>query len=166
MNFTKRNKSIMDFLFILALFGAFAITGLLVVLFGSKVYKSTVAKMDANYASRTALSYITEKVRAHDFTGGIEIQEGEGDDSVLLLKDKVNDKTYVTYMYVAEGMLKECTVSEDYDFNYDTGTDILKIHKFAVDETDDAMYKFDIVDEYDNETCFFVTMYSGTDGEQ
>lgn len=169
MNFSKRNRSIVDFLFILALFGAFAITGLLVVLFGSRVYQSTVAKMDANYASRTALSYVTEKIRSHDYTNGSEVEDielvSENGNSVLKLKETVNERTYVTYMYVADGMLKEFTTSEEYDFDYKGGTDILELKEFVIKQTGDALYKIRIVDSYDNETQFFVAMYSGTDGE-
>ena len=52
MNFAKRNKSVVDFLFILALFGAFAITALFVVLFGARIYKTTVSNMNTNYEKR------------------------------------------------------------------------------------------------------------------
>lgn len=170
MNFSKRNRSIVDFLFILALFGAFAITGLLVVLFGSKVYQSTVEKMDKNYAARTALSYVTEKVRSHDYTNGIEAADIEVSEkngySVLLLKETVNDKTYNTYMYVADGMLKEFTADENYDFNYDAGTDILEIKEFTINKINDSLYKFTIVDSYDDSTQFFVSVLSETDGEE
>ena len=75
MNFAKRNKSVVDFLFILALFGAFAITALFVVLFGARIYKSTVANMNTNYEKRTAMSYITEKIRSHDYTGGVDVED-------------------------------------------------------------------------------------------
>ena len=78
MNFAKRNKSIVDFLFILALFGAFAITALFVVLFGARVYKTTVSNMNTNFEKRTAMSYVTEKIRSHDYTGGVEVTDVGG----------------------------------------------------------------------------------------
>lgn len=167
MNFSKRNKSIIDFLFIMALFGAFAITGLFVVLFGAKVYKATVTKMDENYASRTALSYVTEKIRSHDYmvdgeNHNIEIRENDGQ-SVLLLRDIIGDRSYVTYMYVEDGYLKEFTTSEEYDFNYSGGSKILSISKFEVDKVSDALYKFNIVDTYNNETDFYAAVYSLAD---
>lgn len=169
MNFSKRNRSIVDFLFILALFGAFAITGLLVVLFGSKVYQSTVSKMDANYSSRTALSYVTEKIRSHDYTNGADVSDIDitslNGNSVLLLKETVNDRDYVTYMYVSDGMLKEFTTSSDYDFDYTEGTNIIAIKKFIVNRVNDSLYKIDLTDAYDNDTEIFVAIYSGTDGE-
>ena len=168
MNFSKRNKSVVDFMFIIALFGTFIITGLVVVLFGAKVYRSTVARMDANYASRTALSYVTEKIRSHDFADGVDVTDSPAthEGTTLLLKDKVNDKCYVTYLYVRDGVLKEFTVSEDYDFKYDQGTDILEVKEFVASKEGDSLYRFEITDSYNNATKFYVSLYSGTDGEE
>ena len=106
MNFAKRNKSVVDFLFILALFGAFAITALFVVLFGARIYKSTVSNMDTNYEKRTAMSYITEKMRSHDYTGGAEVSD---ENSVLKLYQNIDDRSYVTYLFLKDGYLKEFT---------------------------------------------------------
>ena len=167
MNFAKRNnKSIVDFLFILALFGAFAITALFVVLFGARIYKSTVNNMNTNYEKRTALSYVTEKMRSHDLTGGAEVVDNGFDGhSVLKLYQSVGDKRYVTYMFVSDGALKEFTADEDYDFDYSAGTEILAINDCSVKKESDSLYHFDITDSNGEKTEFFVTMYSGTDGE-
>lgn len=170
MNFSKRNKSIVDFLFILALFGTFAITGLFVVLFGAKVYEKTVASMDANYSARTTLSYVTEKIRAHDFNLGANISvvnvEGRGEIDVLELREKIGDKVYVTYMFMdSDGYLKEFTTQGDYDFKFNDGTKIIALKSFDVEKRSDSLYHFDIVDAFDNRESFFVTLYSGIDGE-
>ena len=172
MNFAKRNKSVVDFLFILALFGAFAITALFVVLFGARIYKSTVANMNTNYEKRTAMSYITEKIRSHDYTGGVDVagEDDEDDDdddfgSVPKLYQEMGGRRYVTYLFVDDGYLKEFTAADDYDFNYKNGTPILAIDDFSVKKESDALYHFDITDTNGEKTDFFVTLYSGTDGE-
>lgn len=171
MNFAKRNKSIVDFLFILALFGAFAVSALFVLLFGSKIYQKTASDMQANFEKRTALSYVTEKIRSHDYNGGADVADFDmnasdsGDHTVLKLYQNINDKTYVTYMFVAEGYLKEFTASEDYDFDYESGTIILPVTEFKVRKESDALYNFIIVDENGERTQFFVTLYSASDGE-
>ena len=170
MNFAKRNKSIVDFLFILALFGAFAITALFVVLFGAQVYKSTVSNMNTNFEKRTAMSYLTEKIRSHDYTSGADVADlhslrSDGEHSVLKLYQNVGDKRYVTYLFVDEGYLKEFTADEGYDFDYKTGTKILAIKDFSVRKESDSLYHFNITDMNGENTEFFVTMYSGTDGD-
>ncbi len=171
MNFAKRNKSIVDFLFILALFGAFAITALFVVLFGARIYRSTVSNMNTNYEKRTAMSYITEKIRSHDYTGGADVDDlknlrSDGEHSVLKLYQDVGGKRYVTYLFVSEGYLKEFTAEEDYDFHFDIGTKILAIKDFSVKRESDSLYHFNITDMNDEKTEFFVALYSGTDGDE
>ena len=169
MNFAKRDKSIIDFVFILALFSAFIITALFVVLFGSRIYKKTVSDMDVNFASRTAHSYITEKVRSHDFNGGAAVadidEESVNGHSVLILYTNSEYGEYATYMYVKDGWLKEYTAPKADDFDYSIGTDILEISEFKVNKETDSLYSFNIVDAGGNETSFFVSLYSGTDGE-
>jgi len=167
MNFSKRNKSIVDLMFIIALFGAFAITGLFVVLFGANVYKTTVNSMDVNYASRTSLSYITEKIRSHDCVledgrEAIEIKDIDGK-TVLLLRECVNDRIYVTYIFESDGYLKEYTSLEEYDFNYDAGTEIIKASLFRIEKIKKALYHVEIVDEYENSTSFYVALYNSDD---
>ena len=77
----------------------------------------------------------------------------------------MGDKNYVTYLYVADGYLKEFTAEESYDFNYDTGAEILAVDDFSVKKESDSMYHFKIKDSNGELTEFFVTLYSGTDGE-
>ena len=170
MNFAKRNKSIVDFLFILALFGAFAITALFVVLFGARIYRTTVSNMNTNYEKRTAMAYITEKIRSHDYTGGADVSDADitsdtEDHSVLKLYQEVGGKRYVTYLFVADGYLKEFTADEAYDFDYRNGTNILAIRDFSVRKVNDGLYRFDITDSNGENTIFFVTLYSGVDGD-
>ena len=170
MNFAKRNKSVVDFLFILALFGAFAITALFVVLFGSRVYKTTVSNMNTNYEKRTAMSYLTEKIRSHDYTGGVDVSDvsagnGSGDHTVLKLYQTEGDRRYVTYLFLADGYLREYTADEKYDFDYSSGADILAVDDFSVKKESDSLYRFNITDTNGEKTEFFVTLYSGTDGD-
>lgn len=167
MNFSKRKKSIVDLMFIIALFGAFAITGLFVVLFGANVYKTTVKSMDANYASRTSLSYITEKIRSHDCIledgrEAVEVRNVDGK-TILLLKEGVNDRIYVTYLFEKDGYLKEYTALEEFDFNYDAGTEIIKAKTFDIQRIKKALYHIDIVDDFDNSMSFYVALYNSDD---
>ena len=63
-NHQKQEKHfIVDILFVLALFGVFAVSALALVTIGADVYQHTVEDMGVNYESRTAVSYIMEKVR-------------------------------------------------------------------------------------------------------
>ena len=169
MNFAKRNKSIVDFVFILALFSAFMITALFVVVFGSRVYKKAVSDMDTNFSSRTALSYVTEKIRSHDYNGGIEVADIEdasvNGNSLLILHTSSEYGEYATYMFVKDGYLKEYTAPAESEFDYEKGTDILEISEFKVNKENNSLYSFYIADAKGNVTEFFVSLYSGLEME-
>ena len=125
--------------------------------------------MNTNYEKRTALSYVTEKIRSHDYTGGAEVSDADPSSdghSVLRLYQEAGSRRYVTYLFVHDGYLKEFTADENYDFDYKTGTNILEIKDFSVTKENDSLYHFDITDSNGEKTEFFVTMYSGTDGEK
>ena len=70
---TQEKHFIVDILFVLALFGVFAVSALSLVTIGADVYQHTVEDMSVNYDSRTAVSYIMEKVRQSDTADSISL---------------------------------------------------------------------------------------------
>lgn len=168
MNFAKRDKSIMDVFFMIALLGVFIVSALFVLLFGAKIYEKTVKDSDKNFSTRTARSYITEKIRSHDYSGGIEIISDVEDaaNSIMILKDFANEKEYNTYIYVDNGFLKEYMAPAEVDFSKDRGTQILEVGSFFADKVNDGMFHFVIEDKYNQMMLFYVSLYSGSDGEE
>lgn len=91
-----RNRThVTDILFTLSLFCLFTACAFLVVLTGIQVYRTTVSDMEDNYSSKTALSYVTEKIRQHDFAGGVSVVSLKGENA-LVLKDQADGETYLT----------------------------------------------------------------------
>ena len=170
MNFAKRDRSIVDFLFILTLFAVFMVSALFIVLFGAKSYKNTVADMDRNFSTRTAHSYITEKIRSHDCTDGVGIADISAESlngySTLTLKSEAQGRNYITYMYVDEGYLKEYTAPEGMEFDERSGVNVLPVEEFAVNRVNDGLFSFHVVDDKGSETDFYVSIYSETDGKE
>lgn len=165
MNFSKREKSIVDILFILALFCAFLVSALFIVLFGAKIYRSTAADMETNFTSRTALSYITEKMRQHDTVGGASITF-IGGQPVLILNQENDGVDYCTYLFSHDGHLKEITAKESFDFDLSSGQNILALSAFTAEEISDSLYQFQITDADGNQINFFVSLYSHTNEEE
>ncbi|MFT3984943.1 MAG: DUF4860 domain-containing protein [Lachnospiraceae bacterium] len=161
MNFSKREKSIVDILFILALFCAFLVSALFIVLFGAKIYRATVADMETNFTSRTALSYITEKMRQHDTVGGASVTFIDGQ-PVLILNQENDGVEYCTYLFSHDGFLKEVTAKESFDFDLSSGQNILALSSFSAAEISDSLYRFQMMDTDGNEIGFFVSLYSHT----
>lgn len=97
---------LIDLLFPLALFCAFAVTSLLVVVVGADVYRRTTDEMDRNFALRTPLAYLSQAVHRTDLAGGISIGRF-GDGQALILSETVNGEEYRTYLYCRGGNLCE-----------------------------------------------------------
>lgn len=159
MNLLKRQKSIVDVIFMITVFGVFMLSALFVVLFGAKIYKRTAHDMSVNFNSRTALAYVTEKVHQHDRRGGVDITIKDGK-PVLKLTQYINSDEYCTYLYEHGGYLKELTAKGDIDLVKSAGKEILKISEFTAQKENDSLYRFVIADDEGNETQFYVSLYS------
>ena len=96
-NHQKQEKHfIVDILFVLALFGVFAVSALALVTIGADVYQHTVEDMGVNYESRTAVSYIMEKVRQNDTADSI-FPDRSGKCSGALHASEIDEETYCTF---------------------------------------------------------------------
>ena len=159
MNLLKRQKSIVDVIFMITVFGVFMLSALFVVLFGAKIYRRTAHDMSVNFNSRTALAYVTEKVHQHDRRSGVDITIKDGK-PVLKLTQYINSDEYCTYLYEHGGYLKELTAKGDVGLVKSAGKEILKISEFTAQKENDSLYRFMIADDEGNETEFYVSLYS------
>lgn len=130
----QEKRFIVDILFVLALFGVFAVSALTLVTIGAEVYRHTVQDMDSNYETRTAAAYITEKVRQND----VYAEEGGSnaclttlnDVPALMLTRTLDDGAYCTYLYFHDGFLKELYIQKGFSYGGDTldaGTEIIEL---------------------------------------
>lgn len=103
--YVRKNHSI-DMLFSLLLFGMYVLFLLLMLLFGARAYQVAVKGTDENYSLRTAESYITVKIRQHDNDRDVFLSELDGREA-LCMADEIDGETYLTYIYLYEGKLKE-----------------------------------------------------------
>ena len=165
MNLKMRNKPVVDILFLLALFCVFLISALFIVLLGAKIYRKTVSNMDVNFKSRTALSYVTEKVRQFDHSGGAAVIH-YGDTPVLVLNERIDDTDYSTFLYEKDGYLTELTARSDYDFNLTGGTKVVPIQGFNIERVSDSLYYFTLTDENGESISYYVAEYSHTNNEE
>jgi len=158
MKFGKRDKSIVDALFLLALFGVFLICALFIVLFGAKIYKNTVKNSDESFIERTCFTYITEKIRQNDNSKGVLI-EADGDNSLVKLTKDVNGKEYVTYLYCYDGKLMEYTTTSGNSLNKAAGIDIIELDSMKAEKCTDDLYHFALSGQ-GVDTDFYVSISS------
>lgn len=122
---------LIDLLFTLSLFCLFTAAAFIVVIIGSNVYKSTAAHMEENYSTRTALSYVTEKIRQHDRSGGVSLVETDPG-NMLILTDMLDEGTYRTYIYSCDGYLCELVIRDGTEFSKELGEKIIKVDSFSI----------------------------------
>jgi len=163
MKFGKRDKSIVDALFLLALFGVFLVCALFIVLFGAKIYKNTVKSSEDSFFERTCCTYITEKIRQNDNTNGVNIISDNGDCRIMLTKS-IDEADYTTYLYCDNGHLKEYTASANNDFNPSLGTEILEISSLSAQKCNDNLYRFCLESTEGNKVSFYVSVTSDIGG--
>ena len=137
----QEHSFIVDVLFVLALFGVFAISALVLVTIGADVYQHTVQDMSANYETRTAVSYLTEKVHQNDITSA----EGESNACIttlngtpaLMLSQEVNEEVYSTYLYLYDGYLKELFMQQNNSLGgnaLEAGVNIMELDSFHLQQ--------------------------------
>jgi len=127
-----------DFLFVLTLFTVFAVSAVLVLMLGVKVYKGTVAGMNTNYTTRTVLTYTAQKIRQNDSGGGIRVSDRNGMD-VLELHAEYSGAGYVTYIYDYNGTLRELFTREDAPFTPASGNALMEAEAFSVRNISDTL---------------------------
>ena len=127
----NRNKHVIDLIFPLSLFFVFISSCVIVLILSFHVYKETIDLEQVNYESRTALSYIVQKIHQNDTSQAISLCQKEKRD-VLVIKDQ----NYVTYIYEDDGYLKELFVQEDVTFNKKDGKKIIPVSHLKMKQKD------------------------------
>lgn len=96
----------------LVLFLLFSVCILGVLLTGGDVYRKITEKDRTAYDCRTAVQYLTTKVRQSDTADNLAVVEFEGFPA-LQLREQVGERTYVTQIYCMDGYLWELYAQED-----------------------------------------------------
>lgn len=144
----SENKTQIEGLLVLVLFGVFAICILSVLLTGAGAYGRLVDRQQASYEERTVPQYIATKVRQSDVSDGVTIGDFCGVEALELME--LPGKEYVTRIYCYDGYLRELFSTVTGSFEPDAGEKILEAQQ---------------VDFILNENCLSVFV-TGTDGEK
>lgn len=121
----KNQKSHIEGLLVLVLFGIFAVCILLVLLTGAGAYERLVQREQKTYAERTVPQYITTKVRQADAQGAVSIGMLDGVE-VLELRERLQEENYITRIYCYDGWLRELFSAESVSFQPEDGESILE----------------------------------------
>ncbi len=134
----KKKQHVTDIIFILSLFCAFAVTALFVVVLGANVYKGISADMTTNYNARTSVVYVSEKVRQNDMAGDIGVR-ALGDSDALVLVQDVRGAKYETWIYAADGALREVTVASGTQVRAGDGQEIMELDQLVLRQENESL---------------------------
>ena len=119
------NKSHIEGLVVLVLFGVFALCILAVLLTGAGAYGRLVKRQQTAYTERTVPQYIATKVRQADKANAVHIGEFGGVES-LEFTSVYGEEAYTTRIYCYDGYLRELFASAEGSFSPEDGEKILE----------------------------------------
>lgn len=142
----SKPSHMVDLLFIIALFCVFAASSLVVVMIGANSYRQTTQKAEENYAGRTALSYVTQKVRQNDQSGGVGLDSLKGVPALTLSRE-IDGHSYITYIYHHEGQLKELFVDRETEAMPQDGQTIMEIQDLAIERVESSLLRLSATEQ-------------------
>lgn len=164
----QKRPFIVDILFVLALFGVFTLSALMLVTIGAEVYRHTVDDMSNNYEARTSIAYITEKIRQNDHLlspdenseQGICISTLAGEPTLQITQD-VGGADYITYLYLYEGSLRELYIREGIDLGGDilaAGQVIMPLADFQMKQITDNLISIELTSPTGKTHCIYTAL--------
>lgn len=132
-------KHVIDFLFPLALFFVLTATSVALVVLASGTYSRQVQDSEDSFVSRTALSYVTEKIHQADEYGAVYAGTFDGQDAIVICQT-YSEQTYMTYLYEYDGYLRELFIQDGVDAKASDGRRILASGSFSFEESQEGLF--------------------------
>lgn len=157
----KRGRShSVDAIFVLSLFCVFAAAILLTLILGTRTHNAMKTASDEAYYSRTALSYISEKIRHCDSRDAVTVSKF-GNSSALFLRENYNGTNYLTTIYYYDGELRELFCEEGAKLEPSAGTKIIAAQDIKFSLSDKGLINIVYTDPDGNENSACVWLRSG-----
>ncbi len=135
----RKKQHSTDFLFSFLLLITFALFALVLAGTGALVYQNSIESLDENYTSRTAVSYVAEKVRQYDSEGLVSLSEVEGIPALRLSSDEDADAATCTYIYFYQESLCELLVRAETTPQAAMGTPLVELSDFTIEQVGELL---------------------------
>ncbi len=113
----------------LALFAVFTASMLAVLLGGAKVYRGLTARDGRAYEQRTAVQYVTTRLRQSEGAGSVSVAPF-GNSNALHITQDIAGTSYTTCVYCHDGWLRELFARSDGQFSPEDGEKVLPLQDF------------------------------------
>ena len=128
-----------DTIFVLIIFCIFAVSVLMVLMFGASIYQNMTEISREDHDERTVLSYIRTKVRTSD-EGNLYVGEFQGLPA-LCYDEEIGEVLYHTFIYHYNGCVYELFSEADLDFYPEDGTKIMELDDLSFEALDNRLIK-------------------------
>lgn len=118
-----RHSHAISGVFVFLLLGIFAVFSTVMVLLGAKAYRAAAARSEEHNTRRVASSYIRSMLRSIDEENTLSIEEIGGIQTLSML-NRYEEDSYVTRIYVYDGMLREWFTEADAVFEPEFGESV------------------------------------------
>lgn len=98
---------------------------------GAAIYKNCTANLNENYTSRTAIAYLSEKIRQHNSKDSIYLSEIEGHEA-LVFRELIHDEPFLTYIYHYNNALYELFTREDTAAAVQSGSPVVALQDLII----------------------------------
>ena len=104
---------------------------------GAGVYEKIVGNMEKNYDSRTAGTYLFNRIHRADREGSIAVGTFNGTDALLMFEE-IDNVTYCTYLYYYDGKLMELFTRYEQNIDPPCGNVIMELSDYKLSQIVDT----------------------------
>ena len=134
----RQHKQHISSLPALLLFALFAVCILSVLVTGAGVYRRVAERDDSSYAHRTAVQYVSSKVRQADDPSRVTVEDFHGIPAITL-RQELGNIALLTRVYCHEGWLRELYYLEGNELSPADGEKILPMDHLTAELADDLL---------------------------
>lgn len=139
----RENAHNTDSFFVLLVLLIIGVIISLVLLFSLRSYEGIAKKTEDNFELRTSIMYLSNKIKAFDEEGCIEVGKfGEG--TALVLNQEIEGVAYETKIYMYENNITELFTEKGNELDPVVGTPITQANGFEVEESEKGVLKITV----------------------
>ena len=155
----EKSKHYIDTLMGLLAFGVFAGCILSVLLSGAGVYRRLTARDREVYERRSCAQYLSMKLRQAPSADAVSLFDFDGG-SALRIKEDIDGREYFSYVYCADGWLRELFAPAQDDFSPDAGEKLIELQSLSFTRQDGRLSVL-FTDASGSESHIFLSLRGG-----
>lgn len=126
----KESKTSIGNIAALLVFCLLALSLLMTLLFGARIYRSVTERSETLNARRTVSQYVANRIRQADRDGAVSVEDFGGV-CALSIRETIDGAVYCTRIYCHEGWMYELFAGETGSFSPEDGEQLLPLNSLS-----------------------------------